>query len=571
VSSGCLRMMREPCASSHVSPYILCYMSDKRGSASVPPLPPLAERRISDLLIRQAHTRPDSVFITFPVEGSQWTYQELLDGALKLGGGLKGLGLQRGDRVGIMLGNRSEYVLSWFGSLFMGTIDVSINSRLTGSLLRHQLALTGVKAVICDAPSSRAVHEVAADLPSLQTVVSIDPIQDRVGALETITLSSLLAQAPIKPQASAPKDIASIRYTSGTTGPAKAVALTHSRVTAFATQFVWLTEYKSSDRLYTCFPLHHGVASGLGVVSTLVAGGSLVIDAQFSASQYWARIRAHEATLAHILNPMVPILLGQPSSSDDRNHRCTRLWTASPNPSFEARFGSRLIYFYGQSEGGAIAFTPLGEAPRQGSAGRSGPYFEVQICDEDDYPVPAGVAGQILWRPLEPHLMTPGYFGDPEATVRAWQGLWFHSGDQGMLDEDGYLYLIGRMGDQIRRKGVMIASDDVETIALEFSGLAEAAATGVPSELGESDVRLSIVAANSDFDLAAFVEHLKRRLPPEMVPRFVELRDSLPHTDTYKISKTQLRADWTGVLGPNILDLEASRRRSASEQDLIGG
>jgi crotonobetaine/carnitine-CoA ligase len=494
---------------------ITCYMSDKRSHASVPPLPPLAERRISDLLIRQAQTRPDSTFMTFPVQGSNWTYQELLEGALKLGGGLNALGLQRGDRVGIMLGNRPEYVLSWFGSMFMGTIDVSVNSRLTGSLLRHQLALAGVRAVICDAPASRALHEVAADLPSLQTLVSVDPIEAGSSGLESITFASLVDHAPIKPHASAPKDTASIRYTSGTTGPAKAVALTHSRVTSFATQFVWLTEYGTSDRLYTCFPLHHGIASGLGVVATLVAGGSLVVDGQFSASQYWPRIRAHEATLAHILNPLIPILLAQPPSPDDRDHACTRMWTASPNPSFEARFGSRLIYFYGQSEGGAIAFTPLGEEPRPGSAGRAGPYFEVQICDEDDYPVPAGVVGQILWRPLEPHLMTPGYFGNPEATVRAWQGLWFHSGDQGMLDEDGYLYLIGRMGDQIRRKGVMIASDDIETVALEFPGVAEAAATGVPSDLGESDVRLSIVVANADFDLTAFVEHLRRSCRPK--------------------------------------------------------
>jgi crotonobetaine/carnitine-CoA ligase len=217
-----------------------------------------------------------------------------------------------------------------------------------------------------------------------------------------------------------------------------------------------------------------------------------------------------------------------------------------------------MIYFYGQSEGNAIAFTPPGEEQRVGSCGKVSPYFEVQVCDEDDYPVPAGVPGQILWRPTEPHMMMTGYFGNAEATVNAWQGLWFHSGDEGMFDADGYLYLIGRMGDQIRRKGVMIAANDIETVALAFAGVVEAAVTGVPSDIGESDVRLSITT-RTDFDLMEFVEHLRRSLPPEMVPRFVELRQSFPHTDTHKILKAQLRQEWTGGASPNVVDLEVRR------------
>ena len=537
------------------------YMKAKANTTSRPYLPPLAERRISDLLLRQANQRPDSIALTFPALGSTWTYQQLRDQALKLGSGLKSLGLQRGDRVGIMLENCPEYVLTWFGSLFMGAIDVSINHGLSGSLLRHQLSITGVKAVVCNAPSSRAVREVAADLSDLEWVITIDPLEEEPVVVPSVAFASLLASPPIEPQPSAPQDIASIRYTSGTTGPAKAVAMSHSRVTTFATLFVWLTDYGPSDRLYTSFPLHHGIASTLGVVATLVSGGSLIIDPKFSASRYWAQIRAYDATLAHILNPLVPILLAQPPTADDRDHKCTRLWTASPNRTFEERFGPKLIYFYGQSEGGPIAFIPPGEVAPAGSSGKASPYFEVKICDEDDNPVPDGALGQILWRPREPHLMTPGYFGDPEATVKAWQGLWFHSGDQGKLDDEGYLYLVGRMGDQIRRRGVNIPSDDIEEVALQFNGVSEAAATAVPSELGESDVRLSIIV-NSSFDLTAFVAHLRGSLPPEMVPRFVERRDSLPRTDTYKVAKARLRQDWPGATGPNVLDLEASRRSS---------
>src|SRR5579862_8118849 len=175
-------------------------MKAKASATSRPHLPPLAERRISDLLLRQADERPDSVALTFPALGSTWTYEQFLDQALKLGNGLKSLGLERGDRVGIMLENRPEYVLTWFASLFMGAIDVSINHGLSGSLLRHQLSITGVKAIVCNAASSRSVREIAADLPALECVISIDPLEDDPVTVHSVDFASLLANPPMDPQ-----------------------------------------------------------------------------------------------------------------------------------------------------------------------------------------------------------------------------------------------------------------------------------------------------------------------------------------------------------------------------------
>jgi crotonobetaine/carnitine-CoA ligase len=518
-------------------------------------IPPLAERRITDLLLAQVAERPDRPYVDFPAVGRSWTYAEFADATARMGAGLRALDHDPGDRIGIMLPNDPEYLLAWFASLFAGTVDVAVNYRLTKGRLAHQLRIAEVTTLVCGAEGAHAVAEVLDELPSLKTIIAVDDAVPDLG-LRQVPFAFLAEHEPIERHASSPKETATIRYTSGTTGPAKAVALTHSRLAVFASQFVWITGYTPEDRLYSCFPLHHGIASTLGVVTTLVSGGHLILDERFSASGYWDSIRQHDATLAHVINPLIPVLLAQPESSEDRNHRCTRLWTAVPNEEFEQRFGAKLINFYGQSEGGAIALIAPGEDAPRGSAGRESDLFEIQIVDDDEYPVAANEVGEIVWRPKQPHLMTPGYVGDPASTVRAWQNLWFHSGDAGWLDEDGYLFLIGRIGDQIRRKGVNISAEEVEAAATEYQSVVIAAAVAVPSELGESEVKLSVVVDSRDFDPAGLHAHMRDALPPEMVPRFIEVRDDLPWTDTHKVRKAVLREEG---ISAGTIDFEAHR------------
>jgi crotonobetaine/carnitine-CoA ligase len=206
-----------------------------------------------------------------------------------------------------------------------------------------------------------------------------------------------------------------------------------------------------------------------------------------------------------------------------------------------------------------------GETPPRGSSGKASPQFELRIVDEDDFPVAPGERGEIVWRPTEPQVISPGYYGDPEATVRAWRGLWFHSGDAGTMDADGYLYVEGRTGDQIRRKGVNISAEEIEGAALEHEPVAEAAAIAVPSELAESEVKLCVVPKDAEFDVPTFHRHLQEVLPPEMVPRFVEVRGSLPYTDNHKIAKVKLRAEGQRGLTTETIDFEADRRSAGGD------
>jgi crotonobetaine/carnitine-CoA ligase len=521
--------------------------------------PPLAERRVTDMLLRQVAARPEAPFLHFVVEDVSWTYRSFADDVARVGAGIRALGLEPGERIGIMLENQPEYVLTWFGSLFAGTIDVAINHGLTGSRLAHQLRVAEVKALVCGSEGAHAVAQIVDELPDLRTLVTVEPGAPSTRLAE-VPFRSLMDFGSMERHPSPTTGIATIRYTSGTTGPARAVPLPHSRYATLSGQFVWLTGYTAEDRLYTSFPLHHGIASGLGVVTTIIAGGHVTIDKKFSASRYWARIREAGATIAHVIDPLIPILLAQPESPADRDHQCARMWTAIPNDEFTSRFGPTLIYFYGQSEGGAIALIPPGETAPSGSSGRAAGLYEFQVVDEDDYPLPPNEIGEIVWRPTEPHMMMPGYVGDPESTVRACQNLWFHSGDAGRVDENGYLFLIGRMGDQIRRKGVNISAEDIESAATEHESVVLAAAVAVESELGESEIKLSVVTDAERFDVADLRAFLEKLLPSEMVPRFIEVRPDLPTTDTHKVRKTVLREE--GITSSTV-DFEAYRARTA--------
>jgi crotonobetaine/carnitine-CoA ligase len=516
-------------------------------------LPALEDRVLAAALLRWAHIQPDAPALDFPEAGVRWTYGSFANDAQRIAHGLRGCGLNPGDRIGLMLPNCPEYALGWYGSLCAGLIDVAVNHHLVKDMLAYQLRIAGVRAVITDQEGANAIAEVVHELPDLALLIVTKPVAYRRDT-RTVSFSQLDSAGELLFEPGAPSGTVSIRYTSGTTGPAKAVAMTNSQSILLGAHMVTLINHGPGQRLYTCFPLHHGLSSILGIGGSLSSGGCCIVDDRFSASRYWQKIGATNATRAHILGPMVAMVLAQPASSSDRDHACTVVWTAPANPTFESRFGASLVTHYSMTEGNIIAYLRPGAENRKGSSGIVSPLFDVRIADEHDQEVPTGESGQILWRPLWPHLMMASYWGDPVATVAAWRGLWFHSGDEGRIDEDRYLYLVGRMGDQIRRKGVNIPAHHIEEAARRYEGVVDAAAIAVPSELGDSEVKLAVVVRGDLHpDPRAFEAFLGQYLPPEMVPRYLEFRADLPQTDTYKVSKARLRQEWLdGRLGSTV-------------------
>ena len=337
----------------------------------------------------------------------------------------------------------------------------------------------------------------------------------------------------------------SIRFTSGTTGPSKAATLTVSQVSVYADYLVQLLRYESGDRIYAPFPLHHHLASVMGVMGSLRAGGSCIVDRQFSARKFWPTCVEYDATLGLILTPVVNILMKAPEAQTDRMHKVRAFYVAKPNREFEQRFGSSLVCAYALTEGSVLAYmTETSVNEESTCVGKINSHYEVQIFDEADQPVACGTQGEIVFRPKHPFTTMQSYYANPEATVKATGNLWFHTGDLGKIDDRGFLHFFERMGDTIRRRGVNISAYHIEEIALGYPGVAEAVAVGVPSSVGEYEIKLCVVPQpGALIHPRALIEWLCLQLPQAMVPRYFEARTSLPRTITEKIIKRELKEE----------------------------
>jgi len=334
-------------------------------------------------------------------------------------------------------------------------------------------------------------------------------------------------------------------YTSGTTGRPKGVVLSRAAQLAhgwfYGKDFVRLGP---GEVAYTCLPLCHVTAMGFSL-GCLLHGAAIAIDRAFNPFRFWNAIRRHEARAFPYLGAMLSMLASRPSRSDDATVPAVRavgagapigLWEA-----FERRFGLTLIETYGQSETASLWFMPPRAGSRIGTVGKPAPRFDAFMATDDGSAAPGGVVGEIMLRPHDPLLMTKGYFRDEAATAVTFRDGRYATGDAGSVDADGYYHWEGRLKDFIRRRGENISALEVEREALTHPAVKEAAAVGVPSGLGEEEVKLCVVlhagATLAPGDLAA---HLRGRLARFMRPRYIEVREDFPRTATQRIQKVRL-------------------------------
>jgi crotonobetaine/carnitine-CoA ligase len=281
-------------------------------------------------------------------------------------------------------------------------------------------------------------------------------------------------------------------------------------------------------------------------LACMSTGASMVIREQFAGTRYWQVVAETGATHALLVATMANFLLSQDRTPAERAHRL-RLVVLAPmvaDPdAFRARFGvAQLSSVYGQTE----ISTPLLIAPGAeivpGSVGQPRAGAEVRIVDSHDRPVPTGEVGELVVRTHRPWEMNLGYLGHPAESVAAWRNGWFHTGDAFRCDSHDNFFYVDRLRDTLRRRGENISSFHVETEAVAHPDVLECACVGVPSELGEHDVKVFVVpAAGRAVDPADLVAFLTDRLPHFMVPRYVEVVAELPKNQTLRIQKFELR------------------------------
>jgi crotonobetaine/carnitine-CoA ligase len=342
-------------------------------------------------------------------------------------------------------------------------------------------------------------------------------------------------------------DPVAVMYTSGTTGRSKGAVVPHRYYLMMAAGFARNMRLGRDDVYYNCLPLFHAMAQLSGTMAPLCAGAKVVLVPRFSLSRFWDDCRGFGVTGFGAIAAMTSLLYNQPPSPQDRDHR-VRFGFAVAVPaaieqSFERRFGVRLINGFGMTEASQVTYMPY-DQHRPGSCGRPVDFYELEIHDALDRPVPPGEVGEIVVRPRSHSLTMIGYHRMPEETVMAMRNLWLHTGDLGRFDDDGFLYFADRAKDAIRRRGENISSTEVEEALLKHPGVVEAAAYPVASELGEDDVMVAIVVAGDPAPTATdIVEHCVGELPGFAVPSFVRIVPELPKTPTMKTEKYRLRAD----------------------------
>ncbi len=527
---------------------------------------PRRDETIPGLLAATAERWPDKPFVTFPDhDGFKITYAATRVGAESIARALRASGLKPGARIAVSLANSPAYVWAWMATLLSGTVDVTINPGLRGASLAYALNKARVDAVITDktglaglATAPELAHEPPVFLfeDACEAKIARRRWGDWGGAGDAVPEGDA---APFP--AGNPLTLASIRFTSGSTGLPKGVMMSQAHMLASAKMFCHLTGFGAEDVQYSCFPVHHVFSSVTGILAALCAQGTLVLASRFSASQYWVHARQYGATIGHVLDAPVAILQSAPPSDRDRDHKIRVMYTASTAfPEFEARFGVKILPLFDMSELTVVAYYPPGVPRREGSCGVSSSLFDIAILDDDDYPVATGEEGQVAVRPRVPHVMMLGYFDDAELTVERWSNLWFHTGDRGVLDADGYLYFKGRLGDRIRRRGVNVSAAELEAVASRHPAIAEVAVIGVPASLGEDEIKIcASLKQGAALTARELLDHMQAELPAYLVPRYVDLRDRFPRTDTEKIRKAALRAEGERGLTPSTWDSETGK------------
>ncbi|RFU19126.1 AMP-binding protein [Geodermatophilus marinus] len=485
------------------------------------------------------------------VHGERVTWADLDHRADRAAAGFVALGLRPGDPVCVLVRSSVATLAVWFGLARAGLVEVPLNPASGPTLLRYLLEHSGAGVVVCDAEFEAAVRACAGD--GVRVVV-----YGRPAGGDGLDLADVLAADPVPLPEVDPAAPAVVLYTSGTTGPPKGAVLSHRANVNLARHTVGLMGYTAADRLYSVFPLFHSNARYCSVMTAAEAGADLVLDRTFSASRFWDTCRAHGITAFNYQGAMMSILHKQPPRPDDADNP-VRVAFGAPCPpevfeAFERRFGVRLTEIYGSTEVSIVTDMPP-TARRVGTAGRESANYTVAVVDERDEPLPPGTPGEIVVRPKKPGWMFDGYAGNAEATATAWRELWFHTGDRGVLDADGFLTFLDRMKDTIRRRGENVSSWEVERVVAEHPSVAQVAAYGLPSELSEEEVAVAVVPAEgAAVDPVELVAHCRRGLTPFAVPRYVRVLDALPLTPSQRVEKYKLRAD--GV-PPGTWDREA--------------
>ncbi|MDO8277369.1 MAG: AMP-binding protein [Burkholderiaceae bacterium] len=514
---------------------------------------------IGEFVRSRAQTHGRDIALDYLTDGRRFTYKDIQDKSDQYAGALQTLGIGRATHVALMLENSPEFLLLLIAIAKIGAVAVPLTPSLRGSLLKHFIGHSDAEVLIVEeAPEEMLNSQILQDtaLKSVLVVnggVTTGAARGSIG-IQTHDLGQLVRNATVFAcEEVSYKDLAMLMYTSGTTGPSKANMFTQTHVLQYAFQQAQAYGYLEEDVVYTCLPISH--ANGLlsSTYGAFAAGARVALVRKFSVSRFWEEVRTSGSTVVGLLGSMTDFLWNAPRSSEDgKNPLRTVIMIPVPHygKAFAERFGISIISSYGLTDYAlATIFTPADPQEKIGSAGRCRPGMQVRIVDDDDFDMPTGSVGEILLRSDNMWGVASGYYKMPAETLACLRNLWFHTGDRGYLDEDGYLFFTDRKKDSIRRRGENVSAFEVENAILTHEQVNEAAVFAVKAEQSEDEIAACVVVATgcglTPEELAA---HCAADLASFMVPRYLLFVDELPKTQNQKIEKYKLRVHAEGNL-----------------------
>jgi len=513
---------------------------------------------IPHVLRERAHTHGDKVFLDVPHSGHRLSFAETLAAAENIAAGLLRAAVA-GDRVLMVAPNMAEVILTWLGASLAGMVHVPINTAYSGTFLEHQVRTTSPRVAVVHASLEDRFGRDSDAFDSIDVYFVLGNPSEQAAAIAAMRGRGLeakpfeeLAAASCPLPRIAPKDLASIFFTSGTTGLSKGVMMSNAQMTFFADEGVSLTRLTEDDVYMSVGPLFHGNALFLACYPSLLVGARFVLCEKYSASRWIDQIRECGATVTNFVGVMMDWTYKQPERPDDADNKLRRIWAVPTATSiasgFKRRFGiEAFVENFGLTETSMPILCPYGVDRPDGAAGLLvDEYFDVRLVDPDtDEEVPTGDIGELVVRAKLPWTMCSGYYNMPDRTAEVTRNLWFHTGDGLRRDAEGWYYFVDRLKDAIRRRGENISSYEVEQTVIGHPQISDCAAVAAPAqgEAGEDDVAVFVVLANgAEIGVDEVRAWCVDRLPAFAVPDYITILDALPITPSGKVRKVELRA-----------------------------
>jgi acyl-CoA synthetase (AMP-forming)/AMP-acid ligase II len=472
-------------------------------------------------------------------DGPEATYGQLQDQIENVTAELRAGGVRAGEPIAIVLPNNLEYLVAFLATTWARAVAAPLNPTYKFEEFRFYLEDAGAKGVIA-APGDHPAREAARQLQIPVWECGLD-------AGDRVTVRRPVGQAAPNPDHSAPtaSDVALFLHTSGTTSRPKGVPLTHGNLMKSIANIAATYRLTRRDRSLVVMPLFHVHGLIGATLSTLHTGGAVVIPAKFSAGAFWPTASRYGVTWYSAVPTIHQILLGRAEQDNAPRgvlrfiRSCSSALAPAVFHQMEQRFGAPVLEAYGMTEAAhQMASNPLPPGPRKpGSVGK-GTGVDVVILDDQGRVQPAGQQGEVSIRGAN---VMRGYLNNPEANASSFSGGFFRTGDQGVLDADGYLMLTGRLKELINRGGEKISPLEVDAALLEHPAVAEAVSFAAPDAKYGEEVHAAVVLKGSATP-AELQAHCRQRLADFKAPKVIHVTEAVPRTATGKIQRRHVAA-----------------------------